>query len=202
MNAFLRVAAVAAVATVGLTVRMDGVFQAPEKLSGIYVQPAGETSADSWQRLSAAMVEDVEVNGLAKSMFTGGFLKPKMTGSIPNAAAATRVSTGNLVFEFHFAEMPRGRPTMEDMLAMHSDQDGLPLQAKKPGEFTLVLIQPADERRPIGGKSPSFKFKEQKISARVFRLTPNAPLTPGEYAFLFGKNGAAGVVWDFGVDGQ
>jgi hypothetical protein len=202
MKRSLCLVAIAALGAASLPRAVAGFDQAAERTSGIYVQVAGQTGEPSWQRLNGVMVEDVEVSGVAKSMLTGGFLRPKVSGSIPGAAATQRFPSGDLRFEFRFSQMPSGRQaTMEEMMAMYEDSmNALPVQAKRPNEFTLVQVEAVEGRRPTNGKKSSIKFKEQKIADRVYLLTPNAALPSGEYLFAFGRDGAAGLVWDFAID--
>lgn len=195
----------AAICVLGLVPVVESAAQQPAaRPGGIYVKPAS-AGDDAWTRITGNTIDDVQVNGMAKAALTGGFLKPKVTGTLPGESATTRLTSGDLVFEFRFDEPQRGQPNM-DMAAMAAAAEDymnkLPPNTKKPSDFSLIALPFADGARQLGASKGSFKFRQEQLAPRVFRVVLEAPLPAGEYAFQVGKNFNGGQLWDFAVDAK
>lgn len=99
-----------------------------------------------------------------------------------------------------------------------SDSDEDALDAKAPAaelpwdRFRIVRVEPKGDRRIVGqikvavtGKSSQeenvIPAEAQQLGGGWIKLTPKAPLQPGEYAVaeMLGKQGMNSYVWDFGV---
>ena len=98
-----------------------------------------------------------------------------------------------------------------------SAQDQKPQQPQQPEEpwdrFKIVRLQPKPDKRVVGAIKIAVYGKvsqDQKLVTTTatrltgpwVKVTPTAPLTPGEYAVveMLGKDGMNLYVWDFGVN--
>jgi hypothetical protein len=108
-------------------------------------------------------------------------------------------------------------PTIYINIDASDDEDATP-NAKAPAaelpwdRFRIVRAHPKGDRRIVGeikttvlGKSSQEQdivpAKAEHLGEGWIKLTPDAPLAPGEYAIaeLLGKQGMNSYVWDFGV---
>jgi len=51
-----------------------------------------------------------------------------------------------------------------------------------------------------GASRDALPVKVEKLGERSYKLTPSAPLVPGEYGFLYTGQGPSATIWDFGID--
>jgi hypothetical protein len=161
--------------------------------SGIYLENAsGEAT-----RLSGNMPKmDAQVGAAAAF----GFGKPKMTTTIAGERASLRVPAGG-TFLFVFSGRSDMRAMMNDPMAAMGMMDELPQHTSSPKDYALIRFAGVDgDRAWDNKKGQQVKCAVEKVSAKVFRIRPEQPLPPGEYAFAVMTQGAAGMIWDFGVD--
>lgn len=176
-----------------------------KRTSGIYLESA-EGGTDEPKRLDATMV-NTQVEGLGASMASMGFKKPKLISKLSGDKATLRVPAGSSFLFVFGASMNRGAsPDMDPMAAMAGMKDSmsqLSPQTSSPKDYMLAVFVVADgERVYNSGSGKQVKCKVTNVESKVFRVKPEAPLEPGEYAFAYAMNGGGGgAMWDFGVDG-
>ena len=176
--------------------------------SGIYLESADTGSKDGPKKIPASMAE-TKPEGLGASMATMGFKKPKMVTTISGEKAGLRVPAQS-TFLFVFSEgMGRGgglSPSDDPMAAMAQMQgqmSSLPARSSTKDYMLLGLTAGEGVRVYNSGNKKEFKFTVEKVEANVYRIKPSEPLAPGEYGFAYNQGGgAAGMIWDFGVDGS
>jgi hypothetical protein len=162
-----------------------------QKKSGVYLETT-ET------RLEAAMAQ-ITTEGIGASMATMGFKKPKMISKLGGDKASLRVAA-QPSFLFVFAVQSRTQAQMmEDPMGAMS---ALPQNTSSPKDFSLIKLTLTEGDRVYNsGNQQTVKFTVENVAPKTFRVKPAAALEPGEYGFANLQNGAAGMIWDFGVDG-
>jgi hypothetical protein len=175
----------------------SGIYAYTEKASGkkmILLEPTVYTQGKS--------------GGVFKSAMTYGIAKMKWKAVVRNPRANVRFSDPGVVFYFYFEEKGAG--------LSHAGSG-----TSTPNEFTLLRLEvKGDTRETVVMKGNVFgassgtedkanvPFTSTKIGPGVYKIVPNAPLKPGEYAFISaGTTGAfmpgaasANRLFDFGVN--
>jgi hypothetical protein len=188
---------------------------------GIYLEQPGEDGKPP-TRLVGVRVAEIHPKGILKVIATSGFAKGDLLGRISGEHAALRLSD-NPVFDFH---LPSGEsktpprpdpnappPTDMDQMMRSMGGDIMPSNLHDASDFALIPMSPKDGGREahlgtfggrFGGHGPKgvIACTVEKLGNGVFRVHPNQPLAPGEYAFAAAKDGQAGQVWDFGIDSK
>lgn len=141
------------------------------------------------------------------SAITSGMAPVKMKAVVSSAQAAIRVDDPSV--EFYFAFERAGRGLGRSNLSWAS--------LSSPNEFTLLRLDAKSDRREattgsfsslgsqVGTESKAVvPTTFTRIKPGLYRVTPKAPLTPGEYAFfpssVFGPGVVSPKLFDFGVD--
>ena len=169
--------------------------------------------------------------GIATTMLTGGMFGGgmKMAMIYPGEASARRVA-GTTWFQLHFdpngavSSTPPNAAATDQSAAMAMMQQqmggmaaatttGMPMGARSPQDFALVRLdvkKKEGERELTVGMDMKPKntlpFRVRQLGPNSYRVAPEKPLPPGEYAFfpIPKPNGAGaggnGLAWDFGVD--
>jgi hypothetical protein len=174
---------------------------------GIYLAAQPPSGHETLARLRGTMPQMKE-KGLVKSMLLGGLSKPKMIVALDGPRAQLRAKASSPSFYFNLGSAGGGS---FDPMAMMSG-DLMPPAARNASEFVLVRLNLKDGNRETevrqDGSKPSANGKDvmrltvEGAGDAAFRVTPSAPLSPGEYAFYWGAHGFGGQLWDFGVDAQ
>jgi hypothetical protein len=156
---------------------------------GIFIEEGGRMIL-----LEASAFETKNTGGMLKLVVSQGFWRGHNEIRISPRRAEIRISSREPVFYFHLET---------SALAGMSH----------PGEFVLVKANVDDDMRKInvgktsmaglGGNSgvdenQVVPFISERLGDGVFKVTPQRPLTKGEYCFLYPAQG--GRVFDFGVD--
>jgi hypothetical protein len=141
-------------------------------------------------------------------MATMGFKKPKMVATISGEKSGLRVpAQSTLLFVFAEGNGGRGGPSPSDdpmagMAQMQAQMNSLPPRTSTKDYMLLGLTAQEGVRVYNSGNKKEFKFTVEKVEPNIYRIKPSEPLPPGEYGFAFNQGGgAAGMIWDFGVDG-
>lgn len=187
---------------------------------GIYVEhsvPAGEPKLDRMSTSASTRTGAKDVGkSLVKGMLTGGMLggAPKMVMVFAGARSGSRLESQPM-FQFHFdPNASSAQPAPGDMAAMMAmmggGDDEIPPGVSRPQDFALVRLDAKDDEREMEASADMKPSRKRTVPCRVrqlgptvFRVAPEKPLEPGEYAFVAVPKQAgmgAGRIWDFGVD--
>jgi hypothetical protein len=182
----------------GAFVVVQGVSDDEKKReSGIYVESAETGGKDEMKQLEGSMPQ-IQAEGVGASMATMGFKKPKMITKISGDKSAARVSPAS-TFLFVFGGQKSQREMMENPMG---SMNALPPTTSNPKDYALIILAPVEGDRVYNsGGGKQIKCAVEKLEPKIFRIKPEAPLAPGEYAFTWMQGGTASMMWDFGVDG-
>ena len=171
---------------------------AKKRESGIYLESSETAGKDELKQLDSSMPQ-MEASGVGASMATMGFKKPKMLTRLGGDKASLRVPAQS-TFLFVFGTQKSQREMMENPMGM--GMSGLPPQTSNPKDYALVALALVEGDRVYNsGNGQRIKCAVENVEPKVYRLKPEQPLAPGEYAFTWMQGGTASMMWDFGVDG-
>jgi hypothetical protein len=205
----------------------------PTPEPGIYVEVPNDATKPLDKVDPAAMLrtgtKDLK-KGIATTMLTGGMFGGGMKMAMIYAGdrAARRVP-GNTWFQFHFDPKAAGAPAPQTgapmdqaaaMAMMQQQMDaleaggvtaGMPAGTRAPQDFVLLKLdvkKKEGERELTVGMDMKPKnavtFRVRQLGPNSYRVAPEKPLPPGEYAFYpvpkQNGTGGGGQAWDFGVD--
>jgi hypothetical protein len=163
------------------------------------------------QRKMTPLTPNVSAQNRTGGMFTSGLTygigKVKIKSNLPGRSAALQIKGTQPVFYFYLDITTGGLNT----------SSGVP---STPNEFAMIRFNQRSDNREVtigkmnafggkGGLSDEYvvQFTAQDMGNGVFKITPTAPLTKGEYAFYLinsGNSNASSAVgakfFDFGVD--
>lgn len=182
---------------------------------GIYLSKG----ADAPIKIKYTIVSDVRQKGLGKALLTQGFSKPTMEAHIPGDKADLRIASGDVSFFAYLdpnADARRQQKMQQmspsEMMAggmggMGGDGNDMPGAVKTDKDLVLVHLRiDGGERicsvKAGGGAIDGVGLTSEKLATNEYKLTPKAPLEPGEYALIPIKNGGMGQYWMFGVGGS
>ena len=175
--------------------------------SGIYIYEQTK-DAPRMLALEPTAYSEGKTSGVAESAFTFGIAKVKMLAVVQGSNAGVKTADPKMVFYFYFEEPGTG--------LTYASYEG----PTSPNEFALLkFVQKKDSRETVvmtanvfGASSgtdqkSSIHFSFTKLRPGVYKVTPNAPLQPGEYCFLSSAGldrhgpGSAGAnrLYDFAV---
>jgi hypothetical protein len=133
-------------------------------------------------------------------------VKGKAKTEIPGPRAAVRTREAKPEFYMYFPSS--GSLGATDTVSSPSQFSLLHLDPKKDHRETTIFKVGFASASGGNDEKKTCKFNAEKIRPYVYRITPDASLQDGEYAFIAatgmsGSNAAANVVvFDFGVDIQ
>jgi hypothetical protein len=175
--------------------------------SGIYVY-SEMASGKKMMLLEPTVYTQGKSGGVFASAMTYGIAKIKWKAVVRNPRANVRFSDASAVFYFYFEEKSAG--------LSHAGSG-----TSTPNEFTLLRFDvKGDTRETVVMKMNAFgsssgtedkanaPFTSTKIAPGVYKVVPNVPLKPGEYAFISAAASgafapgaaAANRLFDFGVN--
>jgi hypothetical protein len=172
----------------------------PEK-PGIYWEAAGA----GYQRVPPVTSMDIETRGIGKSILTQGLAKPKQVVTHQGATSGFVVTDTQPVFFFKMPPPMAMNGDMESMMASMEAQreSGLSPMARSAREFLLIRVAADGDTRVIdSGKLDKIKCTVEEIKKVGFRVRPELPLTPGEYALFHadqGRGGSPATIWGFTI---
>lgn len=179
--------------------------------AGLYLL-VGEKTDPAMLKLDVVQANQAKSTGRIAFILTGGVASKLVKVVIPQGAARFRTTDKTPVFYLYTS------PTEGEAVAAGLGAGVIPT------EFSLIRLSAKRTRREIpvasfgvnGAKAgvmddDRLLFASDQIDDAVFRLTPQAPLAPGEYGFLFDLQSAAASgkslngalktrVFDFAVD--
>jgi hypothetical protein len=174
---------------------------------GIYIY-AKTKDGPKMLPLEPTVYSEGKTSGVAESAFTFGIAKVKFLAVVQGPNAGVKTADSNMVFYFYFEEPGTG--------LTYASYDG----PTSPNEFALVkFVGKKDSRETVvmtanmfgtssgTDQKSSVHFSFTKLRPGVYKVTPNAPLLPGEYCFLSSAGldrhgpGSAGAnrLFDFAV---
>jgi hypothetical protein len=151
---------------------------------GIYMYAKAADGTAKMTMLEPTVYQGTAAGGAA-FMLTFGIAKVKAKAVIRGAHATVQSNDRSMAFYFYFEEVNAG--------LSYASYD-IPTT---PNEFTLLKFdQKSDSRETVIMKANAFgssagtdekantAFSFAKLNPGVYRVTPNAPLAPGEYCFM------------------
>lgn len=177
--------------------------------AGLYLLRGTGDSA-KMERMQFTVTNQAKTGGIFGYALTGGIASASVKVAIQNETAP--LTTGQTPkFYFFFDDVSKG----EDSNTWAS---GANTFVNSPSEFTLIELDQKKGRREArvgsmniaGAKSgvmdkDRISFSSREVRVGVYEVTPDAPLPPGEYGFIFslgagGTNGAMTArIFDFSV---
>lgn len=146
--------------------------------------------------------------GVFASAMTYGIAKVKWRAVLRGARAQVRSNDPAVVFYFYFEKTSAGLSSASWGTSTPNEFTILRLEEKKDSRETVVM-----EANAFGASSGSdqkkvIPFDFVRLRAGVYKVTPKAPLSPGEYGIIGSEHGgafAAGAetarrMFDFGMD--
>jgi hypothetical protein len=144
----------------------------------------------------------VKTAHILKFVMTDGIAKAQIRALVPGAQAPARADTKP---EFYMYFPPNGNLGSADMISNPSQFSLLRLEKKKDHRETTVAKQGLGRASAGVDEKKSFEFSAERIRSYVYKVTPNASLKAGEYAFvaatgISGMTSSQVAIYDFGVD--
>lgn len=174
--------------------------------SGIYLFTGGANGQSVMVPLERAATAGTKT-GVLGAALTYGIVKGKTKAVIPRAHAAIRANQSKPVFYFFFEDKSA---------ALGKSQSFGGQTVSNPNQFNLVKFEEKKDSREVvigtigfasastGGEAKEgVAFRSERIRPGVYRVTPEADMKPGEYAFISASaQGAAGSndIFDFAVN--
>ena len=175
--------------------------------SGIYIY-AKTKDGMKMMLLEPTVYSEGKTSGVAGSMLTLGIAKVKFLAVVQRPNASVKSGDHNMAFYFYFDEPGAGLsygsfagPTSPNEFAL------LKFTEKKDSRETVVMSSNAFGSSSGTDQKASIHFSFSRLGPGVYKVTPDAPLPPGEYCFLssagLGKRGpgsaGANRLFDFAV---
>ena len=175
--------------------------------SGIYIY-AKTKDGPKMTLLEPTVYSEGKTSGVAVAGLTFGIAKVKFLAVVQGRNAVITTGDPNLVFYFYFEEPGSALtyaswegPTSPNEFAL------LKFDEKKDSRETVVMASNAFGTSSGTDQKASIRFSFTKLRPGVYKVTPNAPLLPGEYCFLssagLGRRGpgsaGANRLFDFAV---
>jgi len=179
--------------------------------SGIYLYAKDRNGEYMMTVLEQAAYQGSKTGGMLGTALTYGIKKAKMKAVIPGQRASIRTPDAQPIFYFYFEDKAAG-------LGKGGFGSGA---VSNPNQFALIKLDVTKSSREttIGefgalgvssgtNEKSMVTFKSERLRTGLYKVTPNGPMTAGEYCFLvsqanmgaFGA-GAAGAaqIFDFSV---
>jgi len=150
---------------------------------GIYIY----AQADDGKKMT--MLEPTVYQGTAAGgaafMLTFGIAKVKGKAVVRGARAIVRSSDRNMVFYFYFEEVNPGLSYVSyDIPTTPNEFTLLKFDQKINSRETVIMEANAFGSSTGTDEKANTGFTFTKLKPGVYKVTPNAPLAPGEYGFL------------------
>jgi hypothetical protein len=169
---------------------------------GIYLMTKTREGQKKMVLIERAGSKRVKTAHIAKSALTMGVAKGQIRAEVPGPQAAVRADVKP---EFYMYFPPTGNLGSADMISSPSQFSMVRLEQKKDHRETTVAKQGFGRASAGVDEKKTVEFAEEKLRPYAYKVTPNARLKAGEYAFVAatGVAGAASAqvtIYDFGVD--
>jgi len=174
--------------------------------AGVYWLPK-EKRAKDMVPLEPTVYSGGKTAGVFAAAVTTGIAKVKMKAVVRGGRANLRMVEDQPEFWFYFEEKSAGLSNVWFWAG-----------ASSPNEFVLARLSAKKNERELvvaeagifGGSSgtqskDTVEMKIERLAPGTYRVTPEAPMKPGEYCFFYAGGAAAngrsgGKLFDFGID--
>lgn len=193
---------------------------APDSPDPLVPHPSGVYLASEWStpakmiRIDATVSNQAKTGGIIGYALTGGIASLSVKAVIQNETARVRSPVAKPAFYFFFDESnAQGTATSGTWLS------GTAATVSAPSEFSLISLMKKQGRREarvgsanVGGVKTGvldkdrISFNYDLVRPGVFKVTPDKPLSKGEYGFIYAVNGTTtggavtARIFDFAVD--
>lgn len=189
--------------------------------------PSGLYLLESWTdtpkmlRINPTTANQTKTGGILGYALTGGIASLSMKSVIPGAQARAIAKSPQPKFYFCFDE------SNQSLSSVNTSVFGAQAVVTSPNEFSLVRFDAKKERREarvgsfnIAGAKTGVMDKDRiafdydQIAPGVFLVKPSAPLSPGQYGFLYSITAGGGAsafggggtmtarVFDFAIEAE
>lgn len=175
--------------------------------SGIYIY-AKTKDGPKMFLLEPTVYSEGNTSGVAESALTFGIAKVKFLAVVQGRNAVVTSGDPNMVSYFYFEE-PGSALTYASFEGPTSPNEFalLKFDEKKDSRETVVMASNMFGTSSGTDQKASIRFSFTRLRPGVYKVTPNAPLLPGEYCFLssagLGRHGpgsaGANRLFDFAV---
>jgi hypothetical protein len=151
---------------------------------GIYMYAATGAGIKTMTMLEPTVYQGTAA-GEAAFMLTFGIAKVKAKAVVRGAHATVKSSDGNMIFYFYFEEVNPGLSYASyDIPTTPNEFTLLKFDQKSNSRGTVIMTANAFGSSSGTDEKANTGFSFTKIRPGVYKVTPNAPLAPGEYCFL------------------
>lgn len=163
---------------------------------GVYLFDDWSTEKRMW-KIDPTSSTQTKTGGILGYALTGGIASASVKAIIPGEEARFAAPKPNPVFYVYFDSLSGG--------ASGTFSTGFGASIQSPNEFSLVKLTEKKGRREarigsmnIAGAKAGVMDKDQvpfayeQIAPGIYRITPEVPLEPGQYGFIFAVGGGVG----------
>lgn len=163
---------------------------------GLYMMDDWSAEPRMW-KIDPTVSNQTKTGGIFGYALTGGLASASVKAVIPGEAARETARKPDPVFYVYLDSVAGG--------STGTFATGFGATLQSPNEFTLVKLTEKKGRREarigklnIGGAKAGVMDKDQiafsyeQIAPGIFKVTPDMPLKPGQYGFVFAVSGGAG----------
>jgi hypothetical protein len=174
----------AALSTAPTAVNADPNDPAAAHDPGIYMYAMGDNGAKQMTLLEPTVYQGTAA-GSAGFMLSFGIAKVKAKAVVRGAHATVKSNDSNMVFYFYFEEANPGLSYASyDIPTTPNEFTLLKFEQKKDSRETVIMKANAFGSSVGTDEKANTNFTFTKLKPGVYKVTPNAPLSPGEYCFL------------------
>ncbi|MGA3027533.1 MAG: hypothetical protein ABSF98_22460 [Bryobacteraceae bacterium] len=171
---------------------------------GVYLAVVDRDGVKTMTLLERAGAGHEKTANIWGHAFSYGISKAKVKAELPGQRATTRSPIARPEFYMYFP--PTGSLGAADTISSPSQFTLISLEVKKDHRETAVLKVGFANASSGTDEKRTFKFNAEKIRPYAYKITPDASLKSGEYAFIAGTamagtaSSGSAVIFDFGVD--
>ena len=175
--------------------------------AGIYAYFKTSGGKRKLVELEPTVYTEGKSGGVFASAMTYGIAKVKWKAVVRGPHAAISTTDADVAFYFYFEEKSAGLSHSSFSTSTPNEFTLLRFDVKKETRETVVMQANAFGSQSGSQDNATVTFTFTKLRPGVYKVTPNAPMHPGEYCFLSAQTGgafapgaaAANKVFDFGI---
>jgi hypothetical protein len=175
--------------------------------AGIYIYHKTSGGKRKLDELEPTVYSQGKSGGVFASAMTYGIAKVKWKAVVRSPHAAMSTIDADAVFYFYFEEKGAGLSHSSFGTSTPNEFTLLRFDVKKAERETIVMQANAFGAQSGSQDKATVQFTFTKLRPGVYKVTPNAPMHPGEYCFLSAQMGgafapgaaAANKLFDFGI---